>query len=210
MTQLTLTVDHQFASPWAMAVFVILKEKQLPFALETVNLNAGANHALDFVHRSLTHRIPMLTHDDFSLTESTAICEYLEEQFPQTKRVLPAEMHQRARARQVQGFVRTDLAALRSERSTETIFYAPATAPLSADAHAAAAKLIEFSEALLPLDAQNLFGDWSIADTDLAVMLMRILNSGGAVPTRIAAFAKHQWSRPAVQEWCALERPPRA
>jgi glutathione S-transferase len=206
MSHLTLYVDAQYTSPWAMAVFVMLKEKQLPFGLKTVDLNAGAQHAPDFVQRSLTQRIPMLTHGDFSLSESTAICEYLEEQFPNTKRMLPTDIHARARARQIQGFVRTDMAALRSERSTETIFFAPATTPLSQDAQAAADKLIAFTEALLPQGADNLFGAWCIADTDLTVMLMRIINSGGTVPMRIESYAKKQWAHPAVKEWCALPR----
>jgi glutathione S-transferase len=206
MSILTLYVDAQYTSPWAMAVYVMLKEKQLPFELKTVDLNAGAQHAPDFVQRSLTQRIPMLTHEDFSLSESTAICEYLEEQFPNTKRMLPADIHARARARQIQGFVRTDMAALRSERSTETIFFAPATTPLSKDAQAAADKLIAFTEALLPQGADNLFGAWCIADTDLTVMLMRIINSGGTVPMRIEAYAKKQWAHPAVKEWCAFPR----
>jgi glutathione S-transferase len=206
MSQLTLYVDAQYTSPWAMAVFVMLKEKQLPFTLQTVDLNTGAQHTAEFAGRSLTQRIPTLTHGDFSLSESTAICEYLEEQFPNTKRMLPADIHARARARQVQGFVRTDMAALRSERSTETIFFAPATTPLSKDAQAAADKLISFTEALLPNNADNLFGAWSIADTDLAVMLMRIINSGGKVPARIEAYAKKQWAHPAVKEWCAFPR----
>ncbi len=206
MNDLTLYVDAQYASPWAMAIYVILNEKQLPFTLKTVDLTAGANHEADFVRRSLTHRVPTLTHGDFSLSESTAICEYLEEQFPNTKRMLPADIHARARARQIQGFVRTDMAALRSERSTETIFFAPATTPLSADAQAAADKLVAFTEALLPQGADNLFGAWSIADTDLTVMLMRIINSGGKVPARIEAYAKKQWAHPAVKEWCAMPR----
>jgi glutathione S-transferase len=206
MSNLTLYVDAQYTSPWAMAVYVMLKEKQLPFELKTVDLNAGAQHAPDFVQRSLTQRIPTLTDGDFSLSESTAICEYLEEQFPNTKRMLPADIHARARARQIQGFVRTDMAALRSERSTETIFFAPATTPLSKNAQAAADKLIAFTEALLPQGADHLFGAWCIADTDLTVMLMRIINSGGTVPARIEAYAKKQWAHPAVKEWCAFPR----
>lgn len=206
MSHLTLYVDAQYTSPWAMAVYVMLKEKQLPFELKTVDLNAGAQHAPTFVQRSLTQRIPVLTHGDFSLSESTAICEYLEEQFPNTKRMLPADIHARARARQIQGFVRTDMAALRSERSTETIFFAPATTPLSKDAQAAADKLISFTEALLPQGADHLFGAWCIADTDLSVMLMRLINSGGNVPARIATYAKKQWAHPAVKEWCAFPR----
>ena len=38
---LTLYVDSLFASPWAMSVYVALKEKNLEFSLKTVDLEAG-------------------------------------------------------------------------------------------------------------------------------------------------------------------------
>jgi glutathione S-transferase len=46
-----------------------------------------------------------------------------------------------------------------------------------------------------------LFDQWSIADTDLALMLNRLRLAGDALPARLAAYAEAQWQRPSVQEW---------
>ena len=49
-------------------------------------------------------------------------------------------------------------------------------------------------------------GEWCIADTDLAMMLMRLVHHGDDVPERLASYARAQWQRPAVQKWLQLPR----
>jgi len=205
---LRLHVDAQFASPYAMSVYVALNEKQLDFRISPVDLGALEHRAAGFSRLSLTQRVPTLVHGDFALSESSAITEYIDETFAGTA-LYPSEPRARARARQLQAWLRSDLMPVRQERSTEVIFYAPAGAPLSAAAHRAAQTLFQVAQALLPEGAENLFGDWSIADVDLALMLNRLVMNGDAVPQRLASYADRQWQRPSVQRWVALERPPR-
>jgi len=189
-----------------MSVFVALHEKGLPFALSTVDLGRYANRAQDFAVPSLTQRVPMLVHDGFALSESSAITEYLDEVFPATP-VYPADPRVRARARQVQAWLRSDLMPIRQERSTEVLFYGPTPTALSDAAQASAAKLFAASEALLAAGSPNLFGEWCIADMDLALMLNRLVLNGDPVPQRPADYATRQWQRPSVQRWVALKRP---
>jgi glutathione S-transferase len=204
---LHLYTDAQFASPYAMSVFVTLREKQLPFELFTVDLARRENQQADYASRSLTRRVPTLTHGDFALSESSAITEYLEETFPQVP-VYPQDRHLRARARQVQAWLRSDLMPIRHERPTEVIFYGSRGAPLSAAAGEAAQKLFAAADALLPADSSNLFGPWCIADTDLALMLNRLILNGDHVPQRLKDYAAHQWERSSVSQWIELDRPP--
>src|ERR1035437_10862250 len=79
---LRLYADAQFASPYAMSAFVALHEKGLPFEIATIDLAASENHAPNFVAASLTRRVPTMVHNGFSLSESSAIAEYLDEIFP--------------------------------------------------------------------------------------------------------------------------------
>ncbi|MFZ6691431.1 glutathione transferase [Undibacterium sp. SXout20W] len=203
---LTLYVDHQFASPYAMSVFVALREKNRPFELVTLDLAAKKNHEDDFTHKSLTRRVPTLVHGEFSLSESSAITEYIDEVFAGPS-LYPKEYKQRARARQVQAWLRSDLMPIRVERNTQVIFYDAKFAPLSAEALAAAQSLYYVVETLLPEGQQNLFGEWSIADTDLALMLNRLVLHREAVPSRLVEYAQRQWERPAVQAWLNQARP---
>jgi len=67
-----------------------------------------------------------------------------------------------------------------------------------------------FSAALTLLDGRtdNLFGAWSIADVDLAMMLQRLIVLGDPVPQRLIDYATHQWRRPSVEQWILKQRPP--
>lgn len=203
---LRLYVDSLYTSPYAMSVFVTLREKGLAFDLVTLDLDAAQNQTADFAHLSLTQRVPTLVEGDFALSESSAITEYLDQAYPEI-RVYPADPKQRARARQVQAWLRSDLLPIRQERSTMVVFYGQKMPPLTAVAEAAAAKLISASQALLAGNPPYLFGEWCIADVDLAVMLNRLILNGDSVPVELVAYVQRQWQRPSVQEWVNQPRP---
>jgi glutathione S-transferase len=202
-----LYVDANFASPYALVVFVSLLEKGLSFETAAIDLAARAQNDPLFSKTSMTQRVPTLIHDGFALSESSAICEYVDEAFPGT-RLYPADRHDRARARQVQAWLRSDLLPIRDERPTFVVFNGAIRPALSPPAREAAEKL--FSAALRLLDGKTdyLFGDWSIADVDLAMMLQRLIALDDPVPTRLIDYARLQWHRPTVQQWIQIRRPP--
>lgn len=205
--ELHLFVDSQYASPYAMSAYVALTEKGLPFDVTTLDLSANAQHEAGFAVMSLTQRVPTLVHNGFSLSESSAITEYIDEVFPGMP-LYPADVQSRARARQVQAWLRSDLLPIRQERSTEVVFYRPTPTPLSAAAKAAAEKLFFIADSLLSSHTENLFDEWCIADVDLTVMINRLLLNGDPVPEKLANYATRQWLRPSVQQWVKQERPP--
>ena len=207
-TPLTLFVDHQFTSPYAMSVYVTLHEKGIPFVTERLDLGAQQQQQAAYRQQSLTARVPTLMHEGFTLSESSAISEYLEEFFapPDYAAVYPQDLQLRARARQVQAWLRSDLMPIRNERGTDTVFIHPTPTPLSAAALEAADKLFRVAEQLLNARASNLFGNWCIADTDLALMLNRLIMNGDAVPERLKTYAIQQWQRPSVQLWVQQKR----
>lgn len=207
-TPLTLFVDHQFTSPYAMSVYVTLHEKGIPFATERLDLGTQQHQQAAYRQQSLTARVPTLIHEGFTLSESSAISEYLEEIYapPAYAAVYPQDAQLRARARQVQAWLRSDLMPIRNERGTDTVFIQPTKTPLSAVAREAAEKLFRVVEQLLPSQATHLFGSWCIADTDMALMLNRLIMNGDAVPERLQAYATQQWQRPSVQLWVQQKR----
>ena len=201
-----LYVDSQYTSPYAMSVFVGLKEKRIPFELRTVDLENGANHIAEYASESLTERVPTLVDGDFSLSESSAITEYLDEVYPGVA-LYPSNPKTKARARQVQAWLRSDLMPIRQERSTIVVFYQPSQVPLSPVAEIAMCKLFRAAETLLDHNGEHLFGNWSVADVDLTLMLNRLVLNGDAIPAKLADYARRQWQRPSVQEWVNLKRP---
>ena len=205
-SRLRLYVDSQFTSPYAMSAFVVLREKGIEFEMSPLDLQASENQAEDYASLSQTQRVPTLVHGDFALSESSAITEYLEDVFPQAP-VYPQDLMQRAKARQVQAWLRSDLLPIRQERSTLVVFYGLKSDPLSPAAESAARKLVGAAQTLLADSPEYLFGQWSIADVDLALMLNRLILNGDSVPNTLVEYAQRQWQRPTVQEWVNLQRP---
>ena len=202
--------DAYWFSPYSFTAHVALREKGIPFEnVELLYDDTGTENP-GYRRKSIMGRIPTIEHDGFWLTESAAIVDYLEEAFPAPKHgaLLPRSIPDRARARMILGWIRSDLMALREERPTTTIFYTPATKPLSAAGREAADELVRIAELLLPPGKTQLFAEWSIADTDLSFMLQRLLANGHPVPNRIRDFAAAQWARPVVQEFVKHARPP--
>jgi glutathione S-transferase len=202
-----LYADSQFTSPYAMSVFVVLTEKRLSFEVKTLDLAVGANNDPDYARTSLTQRVPTLIDGDFALSESSAIAEYLNDAYPDPS-IFPTDLQQRARARQVQAWLRSDFMPIRQERPTPTIVYRPISVPLSSAAQISSRKLCAAASELLSQGGENLFGHWSIADVDLALMLNRLILNGDQVPINLVRYATAQWERPSIQEWVRRERPP--
>lgn len=210
---LTLYGSEMWNSPYVMSCFVGLREKGLPFDMREVSLDRGVQHEAAYVDLSLTSRVPALVDGDFTLSESSAIIEYLEDKFPAPghPRLLPADRRERARARQVMAWLRSDLGALRDERSSEYVFFEPdklaTLLPLSPAGKRAADKVVGVAERLLPEDGGGMFAAWCIADTDLAMMLWRLWRTGHRLPAKVEAFAETQWERPSVREFATHQRP---
>lgn len=204
-SDVVLYVDARFISPFAMAAYVALAEKGLAFEVSPVDLDKGEQREPQYRALSLTGKVPLLVQGDFALAESSAIIEYADEAFP-GPRLFPADLRQRARARQILAWLRTDLGVIREERSSENLFRAPAK-PLPAlteAAHQAVEKLLALAQHLLPASRQSLFDTWSIADFELAFMLDRLVAAGDAVPAPLVAYVRRQWARPSVDRWVAL------
>src|SRR4051794_19605848 len=111
---LVLHVDGFWTSPYAFAAYVCLTEKGLPFTVREVNLHERAHATPSFHAKSVTARVPVLEHGPFTLSESSAIVEYLEESFspPEYPATLPTDRQERARARQIMAWIRSDLGPL--------------------------------------------------------------------------------------------------
>lgn len=201
--QTTLFVGRDYVSVFAMSAYVALVEKGLDFEIQTIDLKGKEQLQPSYRDLSLTCRVPTLVHEGFCLSESSAIAEYLEDTFPAPAHpaVLPADPQHRARARQIQAWLRSDLQVLRSERPAD-LFYLPGEAkPLSEAAQLAADKLVRVAQTLLGNGQSHLFGEWCIADTDLAVMLQRLVFNKDPVPEALQRYVELQWNRDSVVAW---------
>ena len=89
-------------------VRVALNLKGIPYREIPVNLDAGEQHAPDFVARNPMAAVPALMDGDLPpLTQSLALLEYLEERYPEPP-ILPADARGRARVRALAATVAAD------------------------------------------------------------------------------------------------------
>jgi glutathione S-transferase len=209
---LALYMEAFWRNPFDCSVFVGLREKGLPFHTSLGMYRVGVGAIDSLRARTITGTAPVLQHGSFWIAESMAIVEYLEDAFPppQYARIFPADVRERARARQVMSWARTSLDALREERPTNLMFYKTAepVAPLSPRACGAADRLIHVAEQLGAGPSGALFSGFGVVDVDVAFALMRLIAGGDPVPEGLAAYAAAVWARPSVKEFVEHPRPP--
>jgi glutathione S-transferase len=203
--QLTLYAESSWMSPWVFHAMVALEEKLLPYKLEVVPLPLTGETRAQFERRGVLAKVPMLVHGDTWITESLAISEYLAETFPTPghPRLFPADLADRARARQIMSFLRTSLFALREARPTSSVFGRPNPRPMPDAAREEAAELERVALAVLPDDRSAMFGNWCIADTDLALALMRLIANQDPIDRRLVNYALAQFDRKSVRRFVA-------
>lgn len=205
---LVLYVEASWTSPWVCSVFVALREKALPFSTAIAMMRIGTG-AIDVMHdRSLTGTAPVLQHGSFWIAESLAIVEYLDEIFPDHS-MLPANVRDRARARQLMIWMRQDHGALREARPAERIFYGWGTiAPLSGAARTCADELLRVADRLGADERGHIFERFGIEDVELAFALNRLISSGEPVSEALRAYVATVWARPSMREFIQHVRPP--
>lgn len=94
------TFYYLSGSPFSWKVWLSLERKQIPYDLKTLSAVAGDLKTPQFLALNPRGKVPTIVDDGFVLSESSAIVEYLDEQYPDTgARLWPADAKARALAR---------------------------------------------------------------------------------------------------------------
>ncbi len=92
-----------YASPYVRKVLVVLDLKGIPYEIDPIIPFMGND---EFSKLSPIRRIPVLIDDQVTLSDSTVICEYLDDRYPEPA-LRPADPVARARARWLEEFADT-------------------------------------------------------------------------------------------------------
>lgn len=206
---LVLYGEAYWLSPWGCACWVALREKGLAFT-HSVAMMPGVR-VLDALRSKIVFaRIPALQHGPLLLSTSVPIVEYLEESFPAPRwpAVLPRTAGERAQARHITMATRIELLALRRDRPAWMLFYPCTPAPMGGDARAEADELVDAARRLVAAPPGFLFGEFTIADLDLAFALQRLRRTGEELPDELLAYIDLVWGRASVSEFVSHARPP--
>ena len=95
-----MKIIGSFVSPYVRKVLACMHLKGLAYQVDPITPFFGND---EFERLSPLRRIPVLIDGDFSVSDSTVICEYLDEAYP-GHRLYPADPKRRARARWFEEF----------------------------------------------------------------------------------------------------------
>ena len=93
---MALTFYYGSGSPYAWRVWLALEHKAIAYELRAVSFSAGDLTKPEYLAINPRHKVPAIADGDFSLYESAAILEYLEEQYSAGKVLFPGGLRQRA------------------------------------------------------------------------------------------------------------------
>jgi len=192
-----------YVSPYVRKVLVCLHVKGVPYEIDPIIPFMGDDR---FSALSPLRRIPVLIDDRVTLSDSSVICQYLEDRYP-TPPLYPADVADRARARWLEEFADTRMGDVFIWRLFNQVTIRPFVWGEETD-HALVAKtlaedvpaVLDYLESLAPVDG-FFFGPLSIADVSVAAFF------------RNAAFARFRvdaarWPRTAGLVDRVLASPP--
>ena len=99
----SVRIVGSYVSPYVRKVLVVLDLKGVPYEIDPIIPFMGND---DFSRLSPVRRIPVLIDDRVTLPDSSVICQYLEDRYPQPA-LFPGDVADRARARWLEEFADT-------------------------------------------------------------------------------------------------------
>jgi glutathione S-transferase len=98
---MALTFYHGHGSPFSWRVWLALEVKKIPYELKLLSFSDGDTKKPEFVAINPRHQVPTIVDDGFTLWESGAILEYLDERFASGAKLFPGDAQRRARVRRL-------------------------------------------------------------------------------------------------------------
>jgi glutathione S-transferase len=201
-----MKIIGSYVSPYVRKVLACMNLKGLDYEVDPITPFFGND---EFERLSPLRRIPVLIDGDFSVSDSTIICEYLDETYP-GHRLYPADPKDRARARWLEEFADTRLGDL----FIWSLFYQKVVGPLvwgepTDEARVKKALDVDIPAALDYLEGELpaggfLFGEIGAADIAVASFFRNADYAGFTVDAsrwqRTAAFVERTLSHPCVAE----------
>ena len=193
-----------FVSPYVRKVLACMNLKQIAYEVDPITPFYGND---EFERLSPLRRIPVLVEGDFSISDSSVICGYLDEAYP-GQSLYPADPRDRARARWFEEYADTRLGDL----LIWALFYQKVVHPLVWGEPGDQARIdkalnedipaaLDYLEPALPADG-FLFGQIGAADISIASFFRNGAYAGFEVDAgrwpRTAAFVARSLGHPCI------------
>jgi len=121
---MALTFYFGSGSPFAWKVWLVLEHKGIAYTAKRLSFDKDETKTPDFLKINPRGKVPAIVDDGFALYESNAICEYLEEKYPQNP-LLPKDAKGRATVRRLIGEADDALYEAGSDLMSKVLYVAP-------------------------------------------------------------------------------------
>jgi glutathione S-transferase len=200
MAEAILILSSKNYSSWSLRGWLLTRMSGLPFQEKSLSLD-DASAREELLLRSSSTLVPCLIHNDFSIWDTLAIAEYLNEIRPEA-RMYPAGQLSRARCRSISGEMHSGFSALRSSlpmnlRSRRPEFQVWASAQADIDRICAI-----WRECLEASGGPFLFGgQYTVADAMYAPVCTRFETYDVELDDIAAVYCAHILAMPDMIEW---------
>jgi len=206
VSDLTLVIGNKAYSSWSLRPWLLLREAGIAFKEIRIPLYTPESSKRIREH-SPSGRVPALIDGDTKLWDSLAICEYVNERFPQT-RGWPEAPAARAVARSVAAEMHSGFVEVRMELPMNVRGRRSGVTPSSA-ARTGIDRIVEIwrdCRERFGAGGSFLFGRFGIADAMYAPVVTRFATYGIELTGAAREYAAAVQALPSLQDWIQAAR----
>ena len=203
MSKLTLVIGNKNYSSWSLRPWLLLRHAGIPF--DEVRVPLYRPDSVEPLARlSPSGLVPVLHDGDLRVWDSLAICEYVNERFPE-KQLWPLDQEARAAARSASAEMHAGFTGLRQHMcmNIRARYPGKGRTPQSEKDIARILALWAECRARYGQDGDFLFGRFSIVDVFYAPVVLRFQTYGVPLEGAAMAYGDALLALPALQAWIA-------
>ncbi|NNC78449.1 MAG: glutathione S-transferase family protein [Woeseiaceae bacterium] len=196
-----LVIGNKNYSSWSLRTWFLLREAGIEFEEHRICLDVDDTQE-NIAQFSVSGRVPVLYIDDMAVWDTMAIAETVAERWPE-KKLWPADVNARAHARSISAEMHSGFDALRAKMPMNCRAMGRKVA-LPADLTRDIDRIFSiWTDCYKQYGGDWLFGDFSIADSMYAPVVLRFRTYGVNLPESAYVYAKRVLESPAMQDWLA-------
>lgn len=195
---MVLVIGNKRYSSWSLRPWVLMRHFEIPFEEKLIPLDQPQTKA-EILKVSPSGKVPALKDGEFTLWESLAIAEYLNEKFPE-KKMWPEDLKARAWARAISCEMHSGFQTLRTHLPHDLKKNLKDFDASVAQVDIERIKTI-WSECLQKSGGPFLFGSFTIADAMYAPVVNRFISYGVPVQGGLASYMDSVRALPAHRQW---------
>ena len=198
---LKIVIGNKNYSSWSMRAWLALKHTGASFEEVMVPLDTPAT-AEGIAKYSPAGKVPVLIDGDLTISDSLAICEYLNERMPLAK-LWPEDRRARAIARSISAEMHSGFQALRTDctMKIKARFEARQQRPEVLADVARISQLLSETRKQYGRGGPYLFGSFTIADAFFAPVASRVKTYSLPVTPAALDYLEALWVSPPVKAW---------